>query len=130
MSETNLLEARIAKLVKDLSERLLSVEKGYAQLATESSELKERLQDLDKSSDPTNELGDFKKLNQNDVLKITEKNDRLFLEHSTFQREEWLEAFSSFLRSYIKTDRYEDWVKTGVECQVLPLLAGAGNLAS
>lgn len=127
MSETNLREvvARIAKLVKGLPERVLSVEKGYAQLATELSELKERLESLDKSSDSTAAESDgFQNLNRNDVIKIPDKNDRLFLDYATFQSEEWLESFSDFLRTNINTDRYEEWIKAGIECQLLPASGG------
>ncbi|NER37331.1 MAG: hypothetical protein F6J93_25755 [Oscillatoria sp. SIO1A7] len=123
MPETNLREvvARIAKLVKGLPERVLSVEKGYAQLATELSELKER---LDISPDPS-DSSDFKALSRDDVVKIDNEDPRMFLENTTFQLEEWLEALHEILQEKADKNYSGEWVRGDIEGQVL-LASGGG----
>lgn len=123
MSETNLREvvARIAKLVKNLPERVLSVEKGYAQLATELSELKERLDTPSNSGNSS----EFKPLSRDDVVKIDDENPRMFLDNSTFQIEEWLDALHEILQEKADKNWSGEWVRGDIEGQVL-LASGGG----
>lgn len=119
MSETNLREivAKIAKLVRGLPERVLSLEKGYAQLAVEFSELKERLSSPvppDSSVKPK----DLKILNP-DVVEVTDSGLRMFLSHSTFQPKEWFEAIDSIVKEARTSYILDYWLKEGVECKAL-----------
>lgn len=123
MLETNLREvvAKITNLAKRLPERVLSVEKEYAQLAAELSELKERLESLDKSSDSETDLDDgFVPLASDEVVKILAEDKRVgfaFTHSPIVESADFIQKLVDFVGSYSSNEAIRDWVK-GADCQV------------
>ncbi|NER37330.1 MAG: hypothetical protein F6J93_25750 [Oscillatoria sp. SIO1A7] len=123
MSETDLREVvtKITNLAKRLPERVLSVEKEYAQLATELSELKERLESLGKSPDSETDLDDgFVPLASDEVIKILAEDKRVafaFSHSPIIESADFIQKLVDFVGSYSSNESIRDWVE-GADCQV------------